>query len=127
MITIAFDFPGRNASDLEQLNQLLAAMELQELRAEDLEGYLATTTGPDGKLLDRRYGLDSGVLYCERVAGGYHYRIDTCVADRNMDHNTFLKSWRQSHPDRTMRISMVVGFEDVYAYTIIHHQKAGSQ
>lgn len=62
MITIRFDFKNRKASDLRQLNALLATMKLKDLDLEDMQGYLPVTRDGDGNLLDKFYSLDSGTL-----------------------------------------------------------------
>jgi len=125
MITISFDFKNRKASDLRQLNALLATMKLKDLDLEDMQGYLAVSKDGDGNLLHKRYGLDSGTLVC-KLAGsgqGYHYQIDTVVVDKAVDYDTYMNCWRGSHPDRTMRTVITIEFESDYAYTILHHQK----
>lgn len=126
MITIHFDYKNREASDLEQLNALLATMKLKELKLEDTEGYLAVTRDGDGNLLEKRYGLDSGSLVCTLADGGngYCYQIDTAVADRSVDYDTFINGWRESHPDRALRTVITLEFAMEYAYIIAHHQKA---
>lgn len=125
MITITYDFHNRQQEDLDQINALLAVMQLEDLQLEDAEGYLATTSDAQGVLLGRRYGLDSGRLIC-RIAengGGNRYRIDTCVEDSCLDPDECLQHWRDSHPDRAMRIAIVVNFDAVNGYLIVHHEK----
>lgn len=125
MITITYDFKNRRAEDLAQINAILATMRLQDLRLEDYDGYLATTTDADGNLVHQRYGLDSGKLICKLAEGksGYEYQIDTVVTDRSVDHEEFLENWRKNHPDRIMRIVITVDHGNVFGYTIVHHQK----
>lgn len=125
MITINFDFKNRKPEDLAQLNALLATMKLQDLRLEDTEGYLATTTDGDGNLLGHRYGLDSGQLVCKLSKGktGYCYQIDSVVVDDSIDHEEFLDIWRESHPDRVVRIVIRSGYDEVAGYLIVHHQR----
>lgn len=79
-----------------------------------------------GNLLEKRYGLDSGSLVCTLADGGngYCYQIDTAVADRSVDYDTFITSWRESHPDRALRTVITLVFATEYAYIIAHHQKA---
>lgn len=127
MITIGFDFKNRKASDLHQLNALLATMKLQELRLENPEGYLATARDGEGNLLHKRYGLDSGTLVCRLSKGrtGYQYQIDTVVVERSagIGDEEFLDCWREGHPDRVIRIVITNGYADSLAYTIVHHQR----
>ncbi len=125
MITIRFDFKNREESDLQQLNALLATMDLSDLSLEDFTGYLAVTEDGDGNLLHKRYGLDSGKLVCELAdnGNGYCYQIDTIVADRSVDYDAFVNGWRESHPDRTWRTVFKIGFQEDFACIILHHQK----
>lgn len=125
MITIGFDFKDRKAEDLDQLNALLATMKLQNLRLEDTEGYLATTTDGDGNLLGHRYGLDSGQLVCKLSKGktGYCYQIDSVVVDESIDREEYLDIWREIHPDRVVRIVIRSAYDEVAGYLIVHHQR----
>lgn len=123
MIIINFDFKHfREESDLEQLNALLNAMSLQDLRLEDGEGYLCITKDGSKKLLGRRYGLDGGTLYCTlaRRSPGYHYRIDTFAESPTENHYEQIQEWIKSHPDRNICYSIVVGFEECDGYVIVH-------
>lgn len=125
MITINFDFNNREASDLQQLNALLATMKLKDLDLKDTHGYLAVTEDGDGNLLHKRYGLDSGTMVC-KLAGsgnGYCYQIDTVVVDKTVDYNTYMDCWRESHPDRTVRTVVTIEFATDFGYIIAHHQK----
>lgn len=126
MITITYDFHNRRQEDLDQINALLAVMQLEDLQLEDAKCYLATTRDAQGVLLGRRYGLNSGRLIC-RIAengGGNRYRIDTFVEDSGLAGDDCLQHWRDSHPDRVMRISIVADFFDtVKGCLIVHHEK----
>ena len=43
VIELRFDFNDRDPGDLEQINRLLATMELTDVDVKDIKGYLATT------------------------------------------------------------------------------------
>ena len=126
MITITYHFHNRRQEDLDQINSLLSVMKLEDLQLEDATGYLATSTNAQGVLLNQRYGLDSGKLICHiaKDGGGNCYRIDTCVEKDNLNPDDCLQHWRDSHPDRAMRIALVIGFDDVNGYLIVHHEKS---
>jgi len=126
MMRISFNFNYRRPEDLEQLNAMLATMKLQELRLEDTNGYLATTTDGEGNLIGRRYGLDSGELVCRLSKGktGYCYQIDSVVVDNSIEHEEFLNVWRQTHPDRIIRIVIRCEHDEVSGYLIVYHQRA---
>jgi len=126
MITISFDFGHfREESDLEQLNAMLDTMLLQDLSLEDESGYLCTAKDEAGNVLYHRYGLDTGTLRCQlaRNASGYHYRIDTFTEKSEWDHKMRIEKWRAAHPDRVIRYALVVGFENLEGYVLIHHNR----
>lgn len=129
MITIAFDFHHYREENLQQLNKLLQTMELTDLSIADSEGYLATPTAPESSLPHRYCGLGSGILYCKLAKNhaGFHYQIDTYVADRTIDRKAYLDTWQQQHPDRVLHIPMVLGFPDALALVIIHREKVVAQ
>ena len=126
MIHIRFDFNQRKAEDLEQLNAMLAAMKLQELRLENVRGYLATTTDGDGNLLGYRYGLDSGELVCSLAPdqNSLCYQLDSIVVAESVDPDVFLDIWRGNHPDRVVRIVIRTEYDGVSGYLIAHHQRS---
>ena len=121
---IEFDFKERKPSDIDKLNRLLASLKLRKLELENSKGYLAVTEDGEGNLLEKRYGLDSGTLICTPAPDGDCYQIDTAVAARSVDHDEFLQIWRASHPARTLRTVITVGFEEDLAYIILHHQRS---
>lgn len=120
---IEFDFKGREAADLERLNRILASLKIENLELKNSRGYLAVTQDRDGNLLEKRYGLDSGILICTPSKNGFGYQIDTAVADRSVDHDEFLEIWCSSHPDRAMRTVITLEYEADFAYIILHHQR----
>lgn len=124
-IKIEFDFNDRKSENLEQLNALLAAMELEELELDDLSGYLAVTEDGEGNLLHKRYGLDSGTLRCKPRAGGDRYQLDTVVVSDSVDHDEYVTCWRQTNPDRIIRTVITIGFNEDNAYVIAHHRRRG--
>lgn len=129
MITIHFDFKHfREKTDLEQLNKVLDALPLQDLRLEDEESYLCTTTDNTGKLLHYRHGLDKGTLHCTlaRKSPGYYYRIDTFTESPTKSHQEQIQKWIDSHMDRTICCSIVTSFKKQDGYTIIHRSAQAS-
>ena len=62
VIELRFDFNDRDPGDLEQINRLLATMELTDVDVKDIKGYLATTQEFQNDRVVQttyRYGLDS--------------------------------------------------------------------
>ncbi len=125
MITIHFEFENREATDLQQLNALLATMEMGDLELEDMQDYLAIIKDGDGNLVGKRYGVDSGTLVCKQpnTGNGYCFQIDSIVADPSVDSDTLMDGWQEGHPDRILCTYMTIGFEDAIAYLLLHHQK----
>ena len=121
---VEFDFKDREASDLETLNRVLSAMKLKDLELKKHRGYLEVTQDGDGNLVHQRYGLDSGMLICTPSKSGCTYQIDTAVVDRSVDRDEFLDIWCSCHPDRTMRRVITMGFDEAFAFIILHHQCA---
>lgn len=123
---IDFDFPDREETDLDELNQRLAKMKLVDVSL-DVHGYLATTTDGKGNLLHQRYGLDRGTLICTPGKEGGCFQIDTLVADSLVELEEIMEIWRNSHPEK--EIHHVCQFEfpknkDVYTYIILYYYKA---
>lgn len=125
MITINFDFENRRQDELVCLNNILATMNLDELRLENDKEYLATTTDGEGKLIGNRHGLSSGTLVCNlsESESGYQYRIDSGVIDEGTDEEAFLHNWSDSHPDRTVRAFITSQFNGLVGCLIVHHQR----
>ena len=126
MIKINFDFNHRRPEDLEQLNAMLATMELQELRLQDTSHYLSTTTDGEGNLIGHRFGMDRGELICKLSKGmsGYYYQIDSVVVDESVVDEEFLDVWRESHPERVVRIVIRSEYDEVVGCLIVHHQRS---
>ena len=126
MFKINFDFNHRRPEDLEQLNAMLATMKLQDLRLQDTCHYLSTTTDGEGNLIGHRFGMDSGELICKlsKSKSGYYYQIDSVVVDESVAHEEFLDVWRESHPDRIVRIVIRSEYDEVVGYLIVHHQRS---
>lgn len=123
---IAFDFPDREATDLDQLNQRLAAMKLVDVSF-DINGYLATTTDGEGNLLHRRYGLDNGTLTGTPGREGRCFQLDTLVEARSVTIKEVMENWRNSHPEEEIYRVCQIGFpkdNDIYAYIVLYYHKA---
>ena len=125
MMKIHFEFEDQKATDLEQLNAMLGALRLQSLELENTSGYLQTVRNGDGELIEQRYGLTCCTLNCERAEDedGLVYQMDTAVTPLNVEHEAFVKDWRERHPDRIVRIVQSTDFDDARTFLIVHHQK----
>lgn len=126
MYKLEFEFKEREASDLEELNTILAAMKLTSLELEDEDSYRAIMRDGNGNLLRRRLGFDSGVLIGTRPRHGekgYRYQIDTAVVAASVDPDEFTQIWRDLHPDRVIRTICEGGNDELHTFVILHHQK----
>lgn len=82
VIELRFDFNDRDPGDLEQINRLLATMELTDVDVKDIKGYLATTQEFQNDRVVQttyRYGLDSGTLICKRADDAQTYRFQVAT------------------------------------------------
>ena len=126
MITITFDFPEREETDLQQLNAMLATMKLKKLKLEDFETYLCTTSDGKGKILGYRLGLDSGKLICipaEDDQESNIYQIDCEVVEYPMESDQYVDCWRSAHPDQVVRTLIAMDYNGETGFVVLHHQK----
>ena len=52
-----------------------------------------------------------------------YYQIDSVVVDESVVHEEFLDVWRESHPERVVRIVIRSEYDEVVGYLIVHHQR----
>lgn len=126
MITITFDFPEREETDLQQLNAMLATMRLKKLKLEDFETYLCTTSDGKGKIMNYRLGLDSGTLICIPAEDDQEsdiYQIDCEVVGHPIDSDMYVNGWRTTHPDRVVRTLIAMNYNGKTGFVLLHHQK----
>ncbi|MGN1021326.1 MAG: hypothetical protein ACI4O7_13265 [Aristaeellaceae bacterium] len=125
MMTLTIQFTERKATDLEQLNAMLAGLKLESLELENTSNYLSTTRNREGVVIAQRFGLDNCTLKCEPAEDeeGLQYQLDTFVAPVDPHHQRMVQRWRDSHPDREVRIVQVTEYDDAQGFLIVHHQK----
>lgn len=125
MITIEFDFEEMDVDAVGQLNALLATLRLESLEVEDVRSYVAVTRDGEGKVLEKRYDLESGSLVCQLTDGdeGYQYQLSTALENCDIDEDTYLTQWRAAHPNRVIRMVQVRHFNNDNAYLIAYRQK----
>ena len=126
MITITFDFPEREETDLHQLNAMLATMALKKLKLEDFETYLCTSSNDKGNILDCRLGLDRGTLVCIPAEDDQErdiYQISCEVVAHPMDSDQYVDCWRATHPDRVVRTLIAMDYSGKTGFVVLHHQK----
>lgn len=126
MFKLYFDFKDREAYDLEELNDILSAMNLTSLELEDEESYRAVMRDGNGNLLRRRLGFDSGVLIGTRPRHGekgYRYQLDTAVISSSVDSEEFTQIWRDQHPNRVIRTIYEGGNDELSTFIVLHRQE----
>lgn len=129
--SIHFVFHDRMEEDLQQLNRMLAAMELTDLALEDIDGYLSAMQELNGGAVVNttyRYGLDSGTLVCkkEAFADGYQFQIATDVVPKSegMTAKQYADAWKASHPDQKLRTLQEIQFEGHTAFLLLYFEAA---
>lgn len=127
MVTLQFQFHERKETDLEEINRLLAIMELTEVDVEDFDGYLARKkVYREGHEVGAYcwYGLDRITLVCRKVLDGQRYRYQMATeAWTDTDHRNsdeLVRQWRQKYPDRRISLVIAIGFENHTAFVIVY-------
>ena len=108
VIELRFDFNDRDPGDLEQINRLLATMELTDVDVKDIKGYLATTQEFQNDRVVQttyRYGLDSGA--------------------NAMGDGQFAQYWRKLYPHRKLSTVITIGFERHTAFLVVYFEEPG--
>lgn len=125
-IRIQFKYNDGNKEDLDQLNQMLAAMDLTNVKVENLTVYLCTTQEFDHEVVtdtSYRCGLGSGVLVCGRVDGEkiHRYQLSTEVYEAGaMEGNAFADYWRGKYPERKLSTVITYGFDAHEAVVVVY-------
>lgn len=134
VVTLQFTFNERAVEDLEQINRMLAVMDLTDVTIEDFEGYLATTRKmEDGVAVETtyRYGFDSCTLVCEKAEFGRtrQYQIMTEVFEgaNAMENGQYEAYWRATYPDRRMTTLVEVTFDEQTAYVVVYSEEDAEQ
>ena len=120
---IEFEFKDGKSSDRQQLNRVLAAFKLEKLELKNYRGYRSVTRDGNGKVLEKFYGLESGILIGTVSEEGNVYQIETALIDRSIDPESFLKVWRAYRPGRVHRTVITLEYESDRAIIILHHKK----
>lgn len=111
---------------MPQLNAMLATIKLENLKLEDFETYLCTTSDGNGKILNHRLGLDCGKLVCipaEDDQESNIYQIDCEVVEYPMDSDQHVDCWRKAHPDQVVRTLIAMDYNNKTGFVVLHHQK----
>lgn len=132
VIELRFDFNDRDPGDLEQINRLLATMELTDVDVKDIKGYLATTQEFQNDRVVQttyRYGLDSGTLICKRADDAQTYRFQVATeafeGANAMGDGQFAQYWRKLYPHRKLSTVITIGFERPTAFLVVYFEEPG--
>lgn len=134
VVTLQFTFNERAAEDLDQINRMLAVMDLTGVTVEDFEGYLATRRKmEDGVAVETtyRYGFDSCTLVCEKAQLGqtHRYQIMTEVFEgvNAMENGQYEVYWRATYPNRRLTTLMELASEEHTVYVIVYFEEDAEQ
>ena len=130
VIELRFDFNDREPQDLEQINRLLATMELSDVDVKDIKGSLATTQEFKNDRIVKtsyRYGLDSGTLICKKADGAKTYRFQAATevfeGANAMGDAQFAQYWRKLYPHRKLSTVITIGFKQHTAFLVVYFEE----
>lgn len=128
-IKIQFEYKDGKKEDLDQLNQMLAAMELTDVDVENLSVYLCTTQEFDHNVVvgtTYRCGLGSGILVCKKAdcKKTYRYQIATEVFEADaMEDDAFADDWHERYPERKLSMIVTYGFDTHRAVVVVYFEE----
>ncbi len=128
-IKIQFEYKDSNAEDLDQINQMLAAMELTDVDVENLSVYLCETQEYDHEVVvgtTYRCGLNRGILVCKKaeLEKTYRYQIATDVFEAGaMEDGAFENYWRGKYPERRLSTIATYGFDTHTAFVVVYYEE----
>ncbi len=128
-VKIQFEFNDGREEDLDQINQMLAAMELTDVDVKDLAVYLCKTQELDYETVvgtTYRCGLRGGILVCKKVDDEktYRYQIATEVFETDaMEDGAFEDYWCAKYPDRRLSMIATYGFDTHKAFVVVYFEE----
>lgn len=124
--SIQFVYNDGKEEDLDQINQMLAALELSDITVEDLSVYLCTTKKYEHDVVvDTAYrcGLSKGTLICKRAddEATYRYQIATEVLeDDALEDMSFANYWQKKYPARRLKMVIAYKFGVRKAFVVVY-------
>lgn len=129
-VRIQFEYNDGKEEDIDQLNQMLAAMELTDVDVEDFSVYLCTTKELEqGNVVGITYrcGLDSGILVCKNAAfeKTYRYQIATEVFEKadEMEDGMFVNYWCEKYPELKLSTVLTYDFDSHTAMVVVYFEE----
>lgn len=129
-VRLDFEFKDRKPEDLVQINRMLAAMEISEVKMENFDGYMATTRkyDPDGRVVDTNhsYGFDRMTLVCRKQENQPVRRFRICTevfpGDEMQNHDEYMEFWRERYPERKPSTVSVIAFAEYTAIVMVYFE-----
>lgn len=128
-VRIQFEYNDGQAEDLDQINRMLAEMELTDVDVKDLSAYLCTTQKLDHEVVvgtTYRCGLSGGILVCKKAdfEKTYRYQIATEVFEANaMEDGVFVDYWREKYPERRLSTIVTCNFDTHKAFVVVYFEE----
>lgn len=130
VITMEFSFHDRDERDLEQINRMLAVMDLTDVDIDAFDGYVAVTRRTQDDVVVEvtyRYGFDSCTLVCEKAELGetHRYQIATEVFENAnaVESEKYAEHWRETYPERKLRKVMALGFDEHTVFIVVYFEE----
>lgn len=128
-VRIQFEYNNGRVEDLDQINRMLAEMELTDVEVKDLSAYLCTTQKLDHEVVvgtTYRCGLNGGTLVCQKAdfEKTYRYQISTEVFEANaMEDGVFVDYWREKYPERRLSTIVTCNFDTHEAFVVVYFEE----
>ena len=130
VITMEFSFHDRDERDLEQINRMLAVMDLTDVDIDALDGYVAVTRRMQDNVVVEaayRYGFDSCTLVCEKAESGQTHRYQIATEDFEnadaMESEKYAEHWCETYPERKLRRVMALGFDEHTVFIVVYFEE----
>lgn len=130
VITMEFSFHDRDERDIEQINRMLAVMDLTDVDIDAFDGYVAVTRHTENEVVvdtTYRYGFDSCTLVCEKAESGqtHRYQIATEVFENAnaVESEKYAEQWRETYPERKLRRVMALGFDEHTVFIVVYFEE----
>lgn len=128
-VRIQFEYNDGRVEDLDQINRILAEMELTDVDVKDISAYLCTTQKLDHEVVvgtTYRCGLNGGILVCKKAdfEKTYRYQIATEVFETNaMEDGVFVDYWREKYPERRLGTIVTCNFDTHKAFVVVYFEE----
>lgn len=128
-VRIQFQYNNDSEEHLNQINQMLAAMELTDVDVEELSVCLSEmNTLNQGVVVETTYrcGLNKGILVCRKDEAKkvYRYQVATEVFEAGtMEGDAFEDYWRERYPKRRIDTIVTRDFDTHKAIAVLYSEE----